>query len=119
MEVKALINEKNWVVIGDVTNTSKYAYKILEKFKVKGYLVSGVHPKGGDGIYKTLKEVPYKIDAIDLCVNPKLGLEFIKEAKAMGISKILIQPGAESQDIISYCEENNIIAIQGCALVSL
>lgn len=119
MEARELVKEKNWVVIGDVTNTSKYAYKILEKFKDKGHVVAGVHPKGGEGIYKTLEEVPYKIDAIDLCINPKLGLEFMKEVKSMGISKVLIQPGAESQDIINYCNENNIIAIQGCALVSL
>lgn len=119
MEARELVKEKNWVVIGDVTNTTKYAYKILEKFKDKGHVVSGVHPKGGDGVYKTLSEVPYKIDAIDLCVNPKLGLEFIKEAKVMGISKILIQPGAESEDIINYCNENNIVAIEGCALRAL
>lgn len=119
MEAKDIIKEKNWVVIGDVTNTSKYAYKILEKFKLKGRVVSGVHPKGGEGIYKTLKEVPYKIDAIDLCVNTKLGLEFMKEAKELGISKVLIQPGAESQEIIDYCNENNIVAIEGCALVTL
>lgn len=119
MEARDLIKEKNWVVIGDVTNITKYAYKLLEKFKSKNYVVSGVHPKGGEGVYKTLKEVPYKIDAIDLCINPKLGLEFIKEAKSMGISKILIQPGAESQYIIDYCNENNIVAIEGCALKEL
>lgn len=119
MEARELIKEKNWVVIGDVTNTTKYAYKILEKLKLKGHVVAGVHPKEGEGVYKTLKEIPYKIDAIDLCINPKLGLEFIKEAKNIGINKILIQPGAESPDIIDYCNENNIVAIQGCALVEL
>lgn len=119
MEARELINEMNWVVIGDVTNTTKYAYKILEKFKSKGRKVVGVHPKGGDGVYKMLSEVPYKIEAIDLCINPKLGLEFIKEAKLMGISKVLMQPGAGSQDIINYCNENNIVAVEGCALVEL
>ncbi|MBU3108828.1 CoA-binding protein [Clostridium gasigenes] len=119
MEAKELIKEKNWVVIGDVANSTKYAYKILEKFKLKGHTVVGVHPKSGDGVYKTLKEVPYKIDSIDLCINPKLGLEFIKEAKEIGITKVLIQPGAESAEIINYCNENNIMAIRGCALVEL
>lgn len=119
MEAKEIIKENSWVVIGDVINTSKYAYKILEKFKSKGRVVVGVHPKGGDGVYKTLKDVPYKIEAIDLCINPKLGLDFIKEANMLGINKVLIQPGAESQEIVDYCNENNIIAIKGCALVEL
>ncbi|CUP83367.1 CoA-binding protein [Clostridium baratii] len=119
MESKNIIDLKNWVVIGDVTNPLKYANKILNKFKSKNYNVCGVHPKGGDNVYKTLNEVPYKIDAIDLCINPKLGLEFIKEANALGIKNILIQPGAESSDILNYCKENNINAIEGCALVKL
>lgn len=119
MEARELIKEKSWVVIGDVTNSTKYAYKILEKFKLKGRTVVGVHPRGGEGVYMNLKEVPYKIDAIDLCINPILGLEFIREAKEIGITKVLIQPGAESDEIINYCNENNIVAIRGCALVEL
>ena len=119
MESKNIIDFKNWVVIGDVTNPLKYANKILNKFKSKNYNVCGVHPTGGDNVYKTLNEVPYKIDAIDLCINPKVGLEFIKEANALGIKNILIQPGAESSDILNYCKENNINAIEGCALVKL
>ncbi|MBS6006047.1 MAG: CoA-binding protein [Clostridium baratii] len=119
MESKNIIDFKNWVVIGDVTNPLKYANKILNKFKSKNYNVCGVHPNGGDHVYKTLSEVPYKIDAIDLCINPKLGLEFVKEANTLGIKNILIQPGAESYDILNYCNENNINAIEGCALVKL
>lgn len=119
MDIKELIKINNWVVIGDVGNESKYAYKILNKFKEKGYIVSGVHPKGGNEIYKSLKEVPYKINAIDLCINSKLGLEYLKEAKNLGIKNILIQPGAESEEILNYCKENNINAIENCALVQL
>ncbi|MBE6053591.1 MAG: CoA-binding protein [Clostridium sartagoforme] len=119
MDIKELIKVKNWVVIGDVSNESKYAYKILNKFKEKGYTVSGVHPKGGEEIYKTLKEVPYNIDAIDLCINSKLGLEYMKEANELGIRNVLIQPGAESEEILLYCKENGINAIENCALVQL
>lgn len=119
MNIKEMIQLKNWVVIGDVTNTSKYAYKILEKFKRKNYVVAGVHPKGGENVFKTLTEVPYKIDAIDLCVNSKLGLEMLKEANLLGIKNILIQPGAESKEIMDYCREVSMNAIEDCALIQL
>ena len=36
-----------WVVIGDVSNEKKYAKRIYNKFKNSGYVVEGVHPKGG------------------------------------------------------------------------
>lgn len=119
MSIQYMIGLKNWVVIGDVTNESKYAYRILEKFKSKGYNVVGVHPKGGSGVYKSLKDVPYEIEAIDLCINSFLGLEFVKEAKELGVKNILIQPGAESGEIISFCNENGITVVENCALLQL
>lgn len=120
MKAQDLMNYKNWVVVGDVLNSSKYAYKILHKLKDNGYNVSGVNPKAKDGdICKSLKEVSYKIEVIDLCINPSLGIEIAKEAKILGIKYILIQPGAESEEILNFCRDNEIIAIEGCALVEL
>lgn len=120
MDGKTMVsNFKNWVVVGDVNNNKKYAYRILEKFKEKNYNVAGVNPKGGNEVHLRLKDVPFKIECIDLCINPKVGLEIIKEAKELGIKNILIQPGAESDEIISYCKENDLEAIENCALVQL
>jgi len=119
MEVKDLMYMKNWVVVGDVKNENKYANKILKALKERGYNVSGIHYAGGASIFKSLKEVPYNIDVIDLCINPVKGYEYIKEAKDLGIKHILIQPGAESEEILNYCKENYIEVFQDCALVQL
>lgn len=119
MTGKEMIYLKNWAVIGDVANSTKYAARILALFNEKGYEASGVHPRGGDNIYKTLAEVPHDIEAIDLCINPIAGLEYMKEAKALNIKYVLIQPGAESKEIIKYCKENDITAIRDCALIRL
>lgn len=120
MQAQELLNFKNWVVVGDVLNNSKYAYRILNSLKSEGFNIEGVNPRDITGnVYESLKDVNYKIDVIDLCINPIIGLNIIKEAKELNIDKILIQPGAESEDIIEYCNKNNITAIEGCALVEL
>lgn len=119
MLAKDFLNFKNWCVIGDVGNDKKYAYKILNKLKENEYNVVGVSLKGGENIFKSLSEVPYNIEVIDLCINPIKGIEFIKEAKALEINKVLIQPGAESEEILNFCKENGICSIEGCALVEL
>lgn len=119
MDIREMIKLNNWVVIGDVLNESKYAYKILERFKEKGYKVAGVHPRGGENIYKSLKDISFKIEAIDLCINSKLGIKYLEEAKELGIKNVLIQPGAESEEILKYCIDNEINAIENCALVQL
>lgn len=115
-----LMKLKNWVVVGDILNSSKYAFKILNALKQHSYNAQGVNPRAKDeSVYKDLKAVPYKIDVIDLCINPVEGIKVIKEAKEIGISKVLIQPGAGSQEILKFCKENGIIAIEGCALIEL
>lgn len=115
-----LMKFKNWVVVGDVANPTKYAYRILSKFLSAKFNASGVNPRSTkEGIYKSLEQVPYKIDAIDLCINPRDGIEIARQAKELGIRYILIQPGAGSEEIINFCRNNNIVAVEGCALVAL
>jgi predicted CoA-binding protein len=43
----------------------------------------------------------------------------VEESIKLNIDKILIQPGAESNEILSLCKDKGIIAIEGCALVEL
>lgn len=120
MDAKELLNYKNWVVVGDVLNVEKYAYKILKALKKSNFNVSGVNPReNSDKVYKSLEDVPYKIDVIDLCINPISGLKVIEKAIDLGIDKVLIQPGAESYEILNLCKSKGIIAIAGCALVEL
>lgn len=120
MNAGTMMKYKDWVVVGDVLNESKYASRILRALKNADYNTSGVNPRvESDEVYKSLKDVPFKIDIVDLCINPRNGIEIVKEAKELGIDKIMIQPGAESNEILNYCRENNIEAVQDCALVQL
>ncbi|OFI05369.1 hypothetical protein CLOACE_17460 [Clostridium acetireducens DSM 10703] len=120
MLASELLNYKNWVVIGDVENTNKYAIKILNALLDSGFNVKGVNPRSSsEKVYNTLKKIPYKIDVIDLCINPIDGISILKEVKELGINNILVQPGAGSDAIKRFCIDNKINYIQGCALVEL
>lgn len=120
MEAQQLLNYENWVVAGDVLNSEKYACRILNSLKKAGFNVVGVNPRvDNPEVYKSLKDIKHFIDVIDLCINPIAGLNIVKQAKELKIDKVLIQPGAESSDILDYCRGNGITAIEGCALVEL
>ncbi|WP_163193819.1 CoA-binding protein [Clostridium thermarum] len=120
MNASEFMKFKDWAVAGDVLNNQKYAYKIKMSLEDAGFNVSGIKPGvSAKGVYQSLKEVPHPIDVLDLCINPRDGIKVVKEAKELGIDKILIQPGAESTEILEYCKENGINAIEGCALVEL
>lgn len=120
MEASEFLNYKNWAVAGDVLNSSKYAHRIYISLQKAGFKVEGVNPREEDGkVYTSLKQIEEKIDVLDLCINPKTGISIVKEAKEIGIDKILIQPGAENEEILEYCMRNNVEAVKGCALVEL
>ncbi len=120
MVASEFLNYKNWVVAGNVANNKKYAFKILNSLKDNEFNVAGVNPKSFEGgAYKSLAEVPFSINVLDLCINPAIGIHVVKEASKLGIDKILIQPGAESDEILSFCNNNRINFVEGCALVEL
>ena len=120
LKAREFLDYKNWAVAGDVLNTSKYAYKILYSLKRDGFNTVGVNPSGENQcVYKSLSDVPYKVEVLDLCINPYKGIKIVKEAQKLKIDKILIQPGAESAEILDFCRANGIHAVKGCVLVEL
>ena len=120
MNAGDFLKYENWVVVGDVANETKYAHRILKALKAAGFNVVGVKPEiNVEGFYGTLAEVPFKAEILDLCINPHKGIKIVEEALKLGINKVLIQPGAESEEILRFCKESGITAVEGCALVEL
>ena len=120
LKASEFLEYKNWVVVGDVLNRLKYAYKILSSLKESDFNVVGLNPSvKTEDAYKSLGDIPYKIDILNLCINPIKGIKILQEAHELKIDKVLIQPGAESPEILKFCRENGIQAVEGCTLVEL
>lgn len=109
----------HWAVVGDVLNPEKFAYKIVQKLLRKGYEVSRVHPRGGDGVYVSLKDMPKQPDVLCLVVNPKTGLEYVTEAAGLGVKHAWLQPGADAEDVVKHCQGLGTQVVQSCVLVEL
>lgn len=113
MNLKDIMNFNNFVVVGNTTDTSKYAAKIKLGLEKASYNVCGVYKE-----FETINDVPFDIDVLDLCINPIKGLELLKNNNKK-IKVVVIQPGAESIEIKNYLDENQIEYIEGCLLVGL
>lgn len=120
--MKEFQEKKTWAVVGSVHNKEKYAYKIYNFLKSKGYRVYAVDPKGEmvdeDKSYKTLSELPEKPDAVDMVINPVKGKEFIGEANNLNIKNVWFQPGAESEELIELSNSYGMNVIHNhCVMV--
>lgn len=113
MDLKEIMEQKVFAVVGDTLNEEKYAYKIKHELQEKGYTVYSVGKE-----LASLNDVPGDVDVIDLCINPAKGLALLKECK-IDYKHILIQPGAESDEILEYLKQSHIPFLEGCALVGL
>ncbi len=113
MDLQEVMQQKVFAVLGDTLNEGKYACKIKNRLIENDYTVYGVGKE-----LSSLNEIGENVDIIDLCINPVKGLELIKECEKP-FKCIVIQPGAESDELCAYLRENNLPYIEGCLLVGL
>ncbi len=118
MDALEMLKEKNWAVIGASIDKSKFSYKIPKILKEQGYKVYLINPKydeiEGQKVYNNLKEVPGKIDAIDMIVNPKFAKGYLEEAKQLGIKNIFFQPGSFDKSLEKILEDSNFNVVNDC-----
>ena len=114
------LEKSNWAVIGDVLNPAKPASTVVATLKGDGKTVHLINPRDKTGqCFPDLNAVAQPIEVVDLCINHVEGLKQMQQAAALGIKQVFIQPGAESPEILSFCEQNNIEVFQGCVMVEM
>ncbi len=113
MDLKEIMQLNNFVVAGNTLDQEKYAYKIKQKLIKHGYNVACI-----DKEFANLSEIPFDIEVLDLCIHPAKGIKILKENQR-SIKVVVIQPGAESQEILDFLQANNIDHLEGCLLVGL
>ena len=119
--VKDFLKQKRFAVVGSFRNESKYAYRILKTLKEKGYEVYPVNPSLGevDGLtcYPSVKDIPDSVDVVDIVTPPQITEKIVRECKEKGISRVWIQPGAESKTVIEFCKDNGIKVVRNLCIM--
>ena len=119
--IKDFLAQKIFAVVGASSNEQKYGNIIFKNLVSRGYKVYPVNPRLDmlDGVkaYPSVSAIPEKVDVVDVVVPPKMTEELVKECKKLGITRVWIQPGAESDAAVKYCKENGIGVIYGACVM--
>lgn len=120
--IRDFVNLRVWAVVGASQDRSKFGNRVFRSLREAGYTVYAVNPKGGElegaKVYSTLADLPQPPDVVDLVVPPPVTEQVVKHAHELGLSRIWMQPGAESQAAIVYCQEHGIqVVYDACAMV--
>jgi hypothetical protein len=120
--ISDFVNRRVWAVVGASTDPSKFGNKIFRSLHQAGYIVYPVNPRGGEldgeAIYPSLAELPQRPDVIDVVVPPSVTEQIVGEVHQLGLDRVWMQPGAESDAAIAFCQTHNIQVVYGaCAMV--
>ncbi len=120
--ISDFVNRRIWAVVGASQDQTKFGYRIFRSLRDAGYIVYPVNPRGGtlEGaqVYPSLAELPEPPEVVDMVVPPAVTEQVVKEAQELGLTRIWMQPGAESEAAIAYCHEHGIEVVHdACAMV--
>jgi len=120
--IKEFTDRKNVIaVVGASRNPEKYGHRVYRDLKEAGYKVYPVNPNVdevlGDKCYPSLESLPVKPDVVNIVVPPKVTEEIVRSCKKLDITKVWMQPGAESEEAIKFCSENGIDTVYGVCIM--
>jgi predicted CoA-binding protein len=120
--ISDFVNRRTWAVVGASQDRSKYGNRVFRSLRDAGYIVYPVNPRGGklEGtqVYPSLAELPEPPEVVDMVVPPPVTEKVVEEAHRSGLTRIWMQPGAESEAAIAYCHEHGIEVVHdACAMV--
>ena len=120
--ISDFVSRRVWAVVGASHDPRKFGYQVFRSLRDAGYRVYPVNPKGGelDGVqvYRSLAELPELPEVINIVVPPGVTEQVVREAHELGLARVWMQPGAESEASIRYCHEHGMQVVErACAMV--
>jgi predicted CoA-binding protein len=120
--VEEFLAQRTLAVVGASRDSKKFGNKVYKDLIRKGYTTYPVNPSAdvidGQRSYPTLSDLPEAVDGVVFVVPPAQTEKVVREAAELGIPRVWMQQGSESEDAIRFCEENGISAVAGeCILM--
>ncbi|MDE1861157.1 MAG: CoA-binding protein [Candidatus Micrarchaeota archaeon] len=117
MEIQEILEKFRVVaVVGCSRDPSKPAHYVPKYLLGKGYTIIPVNPSAdailGQKCYKSLGDIPQKVDVVDVFRPSSEALDITRQAVAIGAKVVWLQEGITSTDAGAYAMRNNVIFVQ-------
>ncbi len=110
-------------VIGASSNRRKFGNRAVRAFRRQGYTVVPINPHEteveGLKAYASVLDVPGAIDMATLYVPPEIGEQIIDEIARKKIAEVWLNPGSESDALITRARALNIQPIIACSIIGI
>jgi len=118
-----LIGRRVWAVVGASQDPAKYGNRIFRSLVASGYQVYPINPRGGEingtKVYPSLADLPRLPEVVDLVVPPAVTEQVVQEVHRLGLTRVWMQPGSESEAAIAYCHTHGIQVVHDACAMAL
>lgn len=110
-------------IVGASSDRNRYSNKAVRAYKAKGYKVFPVSLRDteieGLRAYRSIAEVPGKLDAASLYVNPEVGITLLRDIAKKGVKLLFVNPGAESELLVREAKSIGLNPVLACSILSI
>jgi len=110
-------------VVGASTHREKYGNKAVRAFARRGFVVVPIHPTAdaveGHRAYRSVLDVPGRIDMATFYVPPAVGIQVIEEVAAKGIAEVWLNPGSESDELAARARSLGVEPVVACSILGI
>jgi predicted CoA-binding protein len=119
-----MANQPVAVIIGASQTRAKYGNKSVRAHAAAGYDVIPVNPSGGEieglAVWASVDDLPdIDIDRISVYLAPHHMLPLLDSIAKRRCRELWLNPGAESDELISRCKELGINVVCGCSIIDV
>src|SRR5690606_24199066 len=106
-EVHRVLTElgETWAVVGLSQNRSRAAFGVARVLQQHGKRIVPVHPRAeevhGEQGYRSLAEIPFAVDVVDVVVNSSIAGQIADEAVEIGAKAVWFQLGVIDHEAAS------------------
>lgn len=110
-------------VVGASPKPDRYAYRAMEMLRQYGHRAIPVNPAFdeilGDKCYQSLADIPEPIDTVTMYLGKQRSDSLIDEIVKAKPRRIIMNPGAENDELTRKAEAAGIEVEEACTLVLL
>ncbi|MBI1839232.1 MAG: CoA-binding protein [Verrucomicrobia bacterium] len=114
---------KTVAVIGASNDRAKFGNQAVRAYQSRGFRVFPVHPKEstieGLPVFPNIQSVPVRPERVSVYLQPAVLLALLPDIAARGCDELWLNPGSESDAVLSEAERLGLNVIQACSIAAL
>ena len=118
-----LSNASTIAVVGASSKPDRSSHGIMRRLQLVGYRTIPVNPNEtevlGERAYRSLRDIPIKIDIVDVFRRPEFTPAIAEEAVAMGAKVLWLQSGIENEDAAARAKAGGLKVVMDACLATV